>query len=194
MPTYWVTWGWYNFLLFCDMAVLLTCVALWRGSALLLSSQAVAAIVPNLLWMADAGGRLIFGQHPLGGTEYMWDARYSLWVRLLSLFHVVWPPLLLWALRRTGYDPRGFKLQSGIALALMVVSRVAMNWVDTAKNLNYVLKDPIFHRAWGPAPTHLAISYAVLVLVIYWPVHWILKRTYPSAPHGAERVSGPVPK
>ena len=163
-------WGWVNFLHLCDVAVLLTCIGFALNNALLLSSQAVSALVGDFLWCLDAGSRWFVGKHLLGGTQYMWDARFPLWIRLLSLFHVVLPLLLLLALRRTGYDRRALRLQSVIAAALLVVSR----FFGPSRNLNYAFADPVFHRAFWPAPVHLVLVFAALVAFIYWPTHRLL--------------------
>ncbi len=106
------------------------------------------------------------------GTEYMWDASFPLAVRLLSLFHVAWPALLLWALRRVGYDRRGFALQIAIAGALFVVSRFA----GAAANLNFAFRDPIWGLSLEPAALHLAATLAFIVAVFYLPVHVALSR------------------
>ena len=172
LPAYWAVWGWANFLHICDVTVVLTCAGLWFGNALLLSSQAIASIVVDLAWTLDIASRLLFGKHLIGGTEYMWDARFPLWVRLLSLFHIVWPVLVVWAVRRVGYDRRGWLLQSGIAAVLLVLSRQ----VQPALNINFAFRDPLFHRAWGPAPVHLAVILLGLVVIIYWPTHLVLGR------------------
>jgi hypothetical protein len=178
VPAYAVYWGWPNFLHFCDVAVLLACIGFLRGDALVLSSQAISSLVPDLLWCLDAGWRLLSGKNLVGGTEYLWDARVPLWVRLLSLFHIVLPFLLILALRRTGYDRRGWVLQSAIAAALLLASRFA----DPARNLNFAFADPIFHRALGPAPVHLAIIFSITVGLIYWPTHRVLARLFPAPP------------
>jgi hypothetical protein len=180
IPAYWHFWGWYNFLFFCDVAVILTCIGLWRGTSLLLSSQAVGAIVINLMWTLDVMWRLLLGRRLIGGTEYMWDAQFPLWIRLLSLFHIIWPILVVWAVRRVGYDSRGFSLQCLIAAALMILSRAVEGILSTGKNLNFVLTDPIFHRSWGPAPVHLLFHLVVLVTVIYLPTHLLLRRLIPN--------------
>src|SRR5262245_57545402 len=86
VPLYTITWGPRNFLNLCDVAMLLTCVGVVRGSALLLSSQALPSFLIGGLWVADVGARLIGGKHLLGGTEYMFDGRFPLAVRLMSLF------------------------------------------------------------------------------------------------------------
>lgn len=175
VPSYAFYWGWANFLHLCDVAVLLACIGFARSNVLLLSSQAVSSLIGDLLWCLDAGWRLFAGRHLTGGTEYMWDTRFPLWVRLLSLFHVILPMLLLAALRRAGYDRRALFLQSGIAMVLLVVSR----FLGPTRNLNYAFADPIFHRAFGPPPIHLALILTALLGIIYCPTHVLLARAFP---------------
>jgi len=177
VPTYWRAWGVANFFLLCDIAVFLAVLGFWQASPLLLSSQAVATPVLGLVWLLDVSWRLLTGAHLLGGTEYMWATDQPLWVRLLSLFHVLLPVALFWAVRRVGYDPRGWQLQAAVAAAAMIASR----FFDPAKNMNYAFRDPFFHREWGPAPLHVAIVWAVTVAAVYWPTHCVLVRILPSA-------------
>jgi hypothetical protein len=160
-----------NFIRLCDVAVIVTCLGIMTGSALLVSSQAVSSLVVDLAWDLDLLGRLLLGRHLIGGTEYMWDPSYPLWVRLMSLFHVAWPPLLVAVLRRLGYDPRGFALQCAIAAVVLAASR----FILPGENLNFAHRDPFFHRSWGPAPVHLGLTYAVLVGAVYWPTHLVLR-------------------
>ena len=175
VPSYALYWGWANFLHLCDVAVLLTCIGFALSDVLLLSSQALSSLIGDLLWCLDVGWRFFTGRHLTGGTEYMWDTRFPLWVRLLSLFHVVLPMLLLAALRRAGYDRRALLLQSGIAMVILLVSR----FLGPTQNLNYAFADPIFHRAFGPAPVHLALVFAALFTIIYCPTHVLLARSFP---------------
>jgi hypothetical protein len=177
-PAY--AWGYdlANFLAFCDVAVVLTCIGLWTGSALLLSSQAVSSIVVDLAWVLDLVWRLATGEHLIGGTEYMWDDRFALPLRLLSLFHLAWPPLLLLALRRTGYDGRGLLLQAGIATVLLVLARLLST---PEENLNFAWRDPFLKRPLGPAPVHMALILGGLVGLVYWPTHLALRRLLPPA-------------
>ena len=71
VPYYWVAYMPWNFLFFCDIALLLTLAALWAESPFLASMSAVGITVPQLLWVADflAGGRLT------AMTTYMFDSR-----------------------------------------------------------------------------------------------------------------------
>lgn len=176
-PTYAVVYGFGNFVHLCDVAVILTCLGLWRGSPLLLSMQALNILI-DLTWDLDLGWRLLTGRHLLGGTEYMWDPKYALGVRLLSLFHLALPVVLLWALRRVGYDRRALFAQSLLGLVLIAAGRA----LNPEVNVNYAWQDPFFHRSWGPAPLHVLVIFAGLVAVVYLPAHAFLTRLMPSSP------------
>jgi hypothetical protein len=177
-PTYWVFWGWRNFLQLCDVAVFLTVLGLWRGNALVLSSQLAGTLIVNLLWALDVAARLFADRHLIGGTEYMWNSTYPLSVRLLSLFHLVLSPLLFYAVCRTGYDRRAFAFESAIAVVILILSRLA---ALPGTNPNFVVVSPFSGHPIGSAILHLAIVVAVQILVLTLPVHLILKRTLPAA-------------
>jgi hypothetical protein len=179
IPAYWSFYGPAVFLNLCDIAVVLTCVGLWRGSALLLSSQAVSSIVVDLAWCLDLAWRGIAGRHLIGGTEYMWDPAYPAWLRALSLFHVALPAVLVWSLRRVGYDRRAPRLQIGIAAVVLVASRAR----GPAENPNFAFTDPLFGRSWGPAPVHLAVMLAGLAAV-YGLTGLVLRRLAPGPTGG----------
>jgi hypothetical protein len=172
---YWHAWGPANFLHLCDIAVILTCIGLYTNNALLISSQAVSSVLIDIVWTLDAATRLFFGRHLIGGTEYLFDSTTPLWARLLSLFHIILPFILLWSLSRLGYDRRAWKLQSAILLPVLIASR----FVTPDQNLNFAVKDLFLHRSYGPAPVHLAITFLFLVFVVYFPTHMLFSRLFP---------------
>jgi len=176
LPAYFRVWGWANLLHLCDVAVILSFVGIWLANPLLLSSQAVSLLAAGFFWILDVGWRLTTGRFLLGGTDYMWDSRYPLWVRLLSTFHVGLPLVLLYALRKVGYDKRALGLQAAIAAVLLIAGR----FLSADANMNYAYRDPVFHRAWGPGPVHLAFTLIVLIVVIYWPTHLLLSWIFQS--------------
>jgi hypothetical protein len=178
VPSYALVNGWRNFLQLCDVGVFVTCLGLWLGDARLLSSQAVGTLVINALWVADAGARLLAGRHLIGGTEYLWDGGRPLFVRLLSLFHVAITPLLLWTLRRCGYDRRGLPLMIAIAAVMLLAARLVG---DPAGNMNFAFRDPFLHRSLGPAPLHLLITLTAVSAGAFWPTHRLLARWLPPA-------------
>jgi len=175
IPAYWHTWGPANFLQLCDCAVILTCAGIWTRSSLLISSQAIASLLIDFVWTVDAAWRLLLGRHLIGGTEYLFDSHYPLLVRLLSLFHLAMPPLLLWALTRVGYDSRGVALECLITAVVFGAAR----FTDPAKNMNFAFADPFFHRSWGPPPVHVGVSVLFMLVAVYLPTHWFLRRLFP---------------
>lgn len=176
-PAYFHVWGWTNLLHLCDVAVIVSFLGIWLANPLLLSSQAVGSLITGIFWFSDVGWKLATGRYLVGGTEYMWDASYPLWVRLLSTFHIGLPLVLLWTLRRVGYDKRALALQAAIAAVLLIVSR----FLAASLNMNYAYRDPVWHRSWGPAPAHLALTLFAIVVVIYWPTHAFLAGLFRAA-------------
>lgn len=168
--TYLIYWGPSSFLYLCDVALVLTCIGLFSGNTLLISSQAVSSVLLDSFWVVDVLVRIISHHHIIGGTEYLFDAHYPIWVRAMSLFHAALPIVLLAAIRRNGYDSRGFRVQVAIAAIAMIASRFA----DPAKNINFAFTGPVINKPWGPAPIHLTCMFLGLVLVIYWPTHRLL--------------------
>lgn len=188
-PLYTSYWGWRNMLHLCDVSVVVACMGLFLRQPLLVSSQALLAPLVGVLWTLDVGWRIVTGHHLVGGTEYMWDANYPVWVRLLSCFHIVLPLVLLWVVRELGYDRRALLLQTAIASALLIVSR----FLSPQLNMNYAFQDPLLHRAWGPPPVHLAVILGGCVVIFLWPTHLVLRRTFP-APRTGEMGANPEGK
>src|SRR5260370_37752274 len=122
VPYYWVTYTPGTSLYFCDIALLVTAVAIWVESPLLVSMQAVAITVPQLLGVVDVVCRLVAGVHITGVTAYMLDASIPPFLRALSSFHGWLPFVLLWLLSRVGYDRRAFRLQCAAAVVVLLVS------------------------------------------------------------------------
>ena len=173
-PLYWNQYGAQNFLFFCDLGNIVIGVALWFESSLLFSWQAVGLLIFQTLYVVDVLGALVTGKHLIGGTEYMFDPHIPFLLRLMSLFHVVTPPLLLWAIRRVGYDPRGWKLQT---ITCWVLVTVNYYWrpefdVNFARGL--------FFREQHVVPGFLyLLAYFVIVPgLIYFPTHLFLAKVY----------------
>jgi hypothetical protein len=175
-PLYWRQYGAQNFLYFCDLGNFLIAAGLWLESRLILSWQAVGLLIFQTLYAIDLIGAVLFGHHIIGGTEYMFDHNVPLLVRLLGLYHLVVPPLLLWAVRRVGYDERAWKLQTLTAWVLVPINffwrpQYNVNW---ARGLG--------HEQHGVPGWLYLVTYLVVVpLVVYWPTHWVLKRWAPKA-------------
>lgn len=177
VPAYWTHYGPANFLWACDIALLLTVIALWRESRLLVSTMAVATLVPELLWNLDFLARLFTGRDLIGldATGYMFDATLSRWLRGLSLFHVFLPVLWLWMLQRLGYDRRA--PIAGTALCWVVLPASYL-FTDPARNINWVFGPGGAAQTWLPGPVYVAVLMLALPLCVYLPTHRVLKRVF----------------
>src|SRR5204862_4190303 len=74
IPVYLKNYGPTNFLYFCDVAAVVTLIAIWRESPQLLSAMLVGAFIPQMLWVVDFCFEAV-GLHLTGMTSYMFDAR-----------------------------------------------------------------------------------------------------------------------
>ena len=177
LPAYWLHYGALNQIWFCNFANVVILAALWLESPLLLSSQLVAVTIPQLGWALDFFGRLLLGFHPIGGTEYMFDASKPLAMRALSLYHLWMLPLLVWLVRRVGYDRRGIWLQ----WALMAVVLLPVSWwvAARAENVNWVWGPFGREQAWMAPGLWFACLFLLYPLVVLLPPHLVARRLRP---------------
>jgi len=176
IPVYWKQYGPQNFLFFCDLGNIFIALGLWLESPLIFSWQASGLLLFQTLFDIDLGGALVSGRHLIGGSEYMFDPQISLSIRLLSLFHVVTPPLLLWAIWRLGYDRRGWKYQT---LTAWIVVPINYFWRPQF-DVNWA-RGPFFHEQHAmPGWLYLLVYLAVVPAAVYFPTHkflaWLTRR------------------
>jgi hypothetical protein len=171
-PLYWRQYGAQNFLYFCDLGNILIGIGLWLESPLIFSWQACSLLLFQTLYIIDLAGALVTGKHIIGGTEYMFDGNIPLVIRLISLFHVVTPPLLLWAIRRLGYDPRGWKYQCATASIVIPINHFWRAGYD----VNWAT-GPFFREQHVMPGLVYLVGYLVVVsAVVYFPTHLLLSR------------------
>ena len=186
VPYYWMTYSAWNFLFFCDLALLLGLSALWLESPLLMSLAAVGITVPQLLWVAD----LLTGSRITGMTSYMFDAKLPVFVRALSSFHGWLPFLVIWGVWRLGYDRRALAGWTLISTVILLLSfflapkppAPAQN-PNLAVNINYVhglnYEKP---QTWMPSWLWLSIMIVGFPIVFYLPAHLVFRAVIPPPP------------
>jgi len=200
VPVYWYYYGPTNFLYFCDVAAIMTLVAVWTESALLLSAALVGIFLPQMLWVVDflveVTGRAVGRDvHLTGMTSYMF--RPPFFLRFLSFFHFWLPFLLAWLVWRVGYDRRGVMLWTGIAWVLVTVcfawlpapsptKDAAGNQLrnpDVPVNVNYVynIGSDEKKQEWMEENTYFALYVVALVVAIYLPTHFLFRAIMPRA-------------
>jgi hypothetical protein len=185
IPVYWRNYGPTNFLYFCDVALIITLVAVWMESSLLVSMCAVGILASQALWVVDFVGNLV-GLPLAGMTDYMFASDHSLLLRGLSLFHGWLPLLLVFLVWRLGYDGRGLAAWTVVAWALVLICFFFMPPPHpdpglTPVNINYVwgLSDTVAQQWVAPA-VWVGGMIVLLPLLLYAPVHVLLCRFMPA--------------
>lgn len=168
-------YGWRNFLWLSDIAFIGAVPALWLDSRAIASVLAAAALLPELLWNLDLLLRLALRRRISGLTEYMFEAERPRILRVLSLFHVPLPLVLLWMLASFGYAPA-----TGLtgAILLGAVLLPASRGLGTPReniNWSYGLGKV---QAALPAASYLGLLFAGFVVLIFLPTHLLLQRVF----------------
>ena len=173
IPIYWKQYGPANFLWFSDIALLTIVAALWLESSLLTSMMALAVVLLDVAWNVDFFTRLTVGKSVTGLGAYMFDPKISRTIRAISLFHIVFPLLLLWMLHRLGYDSRALIAQTLLAWVVLPLTYLFRN--SSTENINWI-------RGFGnkpqqslPAHLHLILLMILFPLIIYLPSHFLFR-------------------
>jgi hypothetical protein len=172
VPVYWGQYGPGNFLWFSDIALLLTVPALWLESSLLASMNSLAVVVVEVVWIVDFFVRLTTGVSVTGLSKYMFDSKIPLLIRALSLFHIALPLLLLWMVHRLGYDSRALGAQTLLSWLVLPLSYLL---TERSENVNWVYGFRSQPQRCMPAQLYLALLMALFPLVIYLPMHFLLR-------------------
>jgi hypothetical protein len=186
VPVYLHYYGPTNFLYICDVAMILTLIAIWPENALLISMGCVGISVLQAAWVVDLILNLK-GISLTGITDYMLVADHSLFLRLLSLYHAWLPFLLVYLVWKTGYDRRAFWWWTVLFWGLLLVCFFLMpppmpNPGLTPVNINYVWGTSDYAaQAWVPPYAWLAGLMIGLPLLVFAPTHFVLSRTAPKA-------------
>jgi hypothetical protein len=198
VPYYWATYSAWNFLFFCDFALLLGLVALWLESPLLMSLAAVGITLPQLLWVVD----LLVGSRITGMTSYMFDSKLPVFVRALSSFHGWLPFVLIFGVWRLGYDRRALAGWTVISTVILLSSYflapkppAPAESPNLAVNINYV-HGLSYEKAQTVMPPllWLAIMIVGFPIVFYMPAHLVFRKVIPPPPATvAGTATEPVP-
>jgi len=189
IPLYYRQWGFSTFLWFCDIANLVILAALWTERPLLFSWQAVSVLLFQIAFTLDVVGRAVAGRHLIGGTEWVFDdSKIPLYIKFLSVgMHVASPPLLLWSIRRLGYDRRAIWCQ--IATVCVLLPICWWGW-DATLNLNWVYK-PFNKPQTMMAPAlYLLVCIVGYVVLVFLPTHLVLRKLF-SGPEARSTSDSP---
>jgi hypothetical protein len=189
LPVYWRAYGPTNFLWFCDAALVLTVIGIWRESSRLISLCAVGILIPQCLWLVDFGSQLL-GFRLLGLTSYMFDPKLPLFTRGLSLFHDWLPMLLVWLLFRVGYDRRALWAWTALAAGLVFVcyfftppAGAHPTNPNQPININCLYgfndRQP---QTWMNQNLYVVLWFGALWLGAFLPTHLVLRKIFTASP------------
>jgi hypothetical protein len=178
-PVYWQHYGPANFLWASDIALFLVFAALWSERPLLNSMMAIGVLPFEIAWTMD----LLTGSQLLGVTSYMFEPNWPLYVRGLSLFHVLLPLVMIFLLLRLGYDRRALAAQT---LLIWIVLPVTYLVTDPVANVNFAFGLGEEPQTAIPPVLYLALEMVLLPLGVCWPAHLVLQRLF-----GPVRLGGP---
>ena len=185
VPYYWKAYSPWNFLFFCDLALLMGAFAIWTEDPLLASLPTVGLVLPQFLWVFD----FLTGARISGMTSYMFDAKLPLFVRGLSSFHGWLPFLLLWMVWRLGYDRRSFVGWTIISCLVLLASfflapapPAPADNPNLAVNLNYV-HGLSYEKSQTVMPPLLWLGIMIVgfPIVFYLPSHLALRAWFPRS-------------
>ena len=181
VPTYWRHYGPANFLWFSDLALLIGLVAVWLENPLLASMQAVSVLILELGWVIDFVVRLATGKQIIGIAAYMFRSDQPLFLRALSLFHLVLPVFFVWLVYTLGYDSRAWTIQTVFSWAVLLL---CFFFTKPADNVNWVF-------GLGDQPQqkirpglYLALLLVAVPIGVYLPAHLILAGVMPKPSGG----------
>jgi hypothetical protein len=188
IPIYLRDYGPTNFLYFCDVALLMTLVAVWTERPIWATMPAVGILLPQTLWMVDfliesVGYFTKRDIHLTGMTGYMFNQGIPLFARLLSLFHFWLPIVLVWLVARLGYDRRALARWTLLAWALLLTCYFLMppppapaDDPNLPVNINYVHGfSSTGPQTMMPPLAYLGLVMFVLPAFIFLPTHLGLK-------------------
>jgi hypothetical protein len=176
VPVYWRHYGLANFLWFSDLALLIGLAATWLESPLLASMQAVSVLLLELVWIIDFLVRSVIGKPIIGIAEYMFKSDQPLFVRGLSLFHLVLPFFLVWVVYVLGYDSRAWILQT---VLFWTVVLVCYYFTKPADNINWVFGIGSQPQKKISSALYLALLMIAVPIGIYLPTHFFLASVMP---------------
>lgn len=170
IPTYLKHYGPQNFLWLSDVGLFTTFFIVWLGSPLLNSICMISIFPIELMWYIDFFVQTITGFNIFGSTDYMFDPQYGLFLRSLSLFHIVVPMMWIWYLLKWGYDKRALTWAIVLIWSVLVATFMCTN---PAYNINWVFVPQQHNLTIHPVAWLLFMMVASLALVIL-PMHYIL--------------------
>lgn len=175
IPIYWKNYGPANFLWMSDIGLFLTVAALWLHSSLLISMAVVGILPLELIWVTDYFYRLATHKKLFGISNYMFNSKYTRFLRALSLFHLVLPVVWIGYLCEWGYNAKAPLYQTALAWVVLSLTyfctnpRSNINWVFLPEDYHWKKISPLF---W------FIVLLFLFPLILIWPMHALISHIF----------------
>jgi len=170
----WNNYGLTNFLWFSCAGLIGAVLALCLESRMLASMMLLATFMADVVgWGGDFLFKLLMDWHPFGATRYMFDQRISTFSRVISLYHLIVPPLLAWMVHKLRYDTRALPAQTLCSTIILLLSYAL---TDPARNVNCVYGLGDQPQTYLPGWLWLVVVVVYVPVAFYLPVHLLLRR------------------
>jgi len=184
--------GVYSLLYFCNVALFLSTFGICVERALPVSMAAVGVMLILSLWSLDLL-LTIADLSPLRMTEFMLSDSLPPFKKILALFHVWLPFVLLFAVSRLGYDKRALAWWTLLTCALLLVSYLFLprppapaDDPTMSVNVNFVFGlNMAGPQQRMPELVWLAGMMIALPLLAFLPTHVAFKRWLAGTPKAA---------
>lgn len=178
IPVYWHKYGKQNFLWLSDVSLFLTLASLWIGSPLYISIAACGIGLMELVWNIDFFLNFIFHQRSIRLADYMFDNRYSYWLRGLSLFHIAVPLAWILYLSEFGYDQRAIYYFTAL---YWIIIPITYNFTQPQDNINWVFVPQV-----RKIQTITPLTWVIMLMIgiptfVALPTHLVLKALFHPA-------------
>lgn len=172
VPIYWKNYGAENFLWASDIGLFLTLLGLWFESSLLISIVSISVLPVEIAWNLDFFIELLTGNNLLGLADYMFESKYSLLLKSLSLFHIFMPIIWIFCLIKWGYDSNAIIYSIILCWIILILTYF---FSDPENNINWVFIPE--KKNWSKMPSLLWLIILMIGFptLIFWPMHEFLK-------------------
>ncbi len=185
IPVYYKHYGAQNFLWLSDISLFLTLASLWTGSPLFISIAACGILVMEIAWNVDFFLNFIFHKRSIRLADYMFDNRYSYFLRGLSLFHVLIPIIWITYLNQFGYDPRAMYYFTALYWAVVITTYCC---TTPKENINWVFLPQTMHLQCISPKLWVIILMLGIPTFLALPSHLVLSQLFHSTK--AVKISG----
>lgn len=177
IPNYYQSYGIENFLWFSDITLFLIFLGVYISSALLISVAATLSFFIEINWCVDFFYNLFTGTNLLGMADYMFDNKLSLFLRGLSLFHLLLPIYSIRYLYLWGYDDSAFKYST---MLYWIIILVCYLFTEVDKNINWVHLAELNNWQTISPTLWVLMQMTLYPLLIMLPTSFLFKKAFAS--------------